>query len=182
MLQDLNGDGVEELIIAIDIGEGAWTPTTAGPLWPAIYRPQGGKFVESVCGLPGVRPGPHSVELSTRYVEASRNFPNYYDTEVLPNLDRTIGMLQQKAAEGDGNPSALARMTVEKDKILRVLGRQPNAGIKEAYQWMNSDDPQVLQCALATFYDIGGHEKEVHEIKQVLPGVIARDVERRKGG
>lgn len=183
MLRDLNGNGVDELIIPTAVGqEGAWTPTTAEPLWPAIYRPENGRYVEAVSHLPGVRPGPRSIEVSTRYLEASRDFPSYYDTEILPNLNRTIGMLQQKAAEGDGNPGALARFTAVKDKILRVLGRDSTAGLNQAYQWMNSDDPQVLQCALATFYDIGGHEKDVRELKRVLPAAIARDIERRKGG
>jgi hypothetical protein len=46
---------------------------------------------------------------------------------------------------------------------------------------MNSDDPQVLQCALATFSDIGGHQEEVRTIRKALPGVIARAIEARKG-
>jgi len=94
MLRDLNGDGEDELIIPTAVGQGgAWTPTTAEPLWPAIYRPENGKYVEAIFGLPGVRPSPRSIEVSTRYVEASRDFPHYYDTEILPNLDRTISML-----------------------------------------------------------------------------------------
>lgn len=180
MLGDLNGDGVDELIIPTAVGQGGvWTPTTAAPLWPAVYRPQNGKYVEPICGFPGLRSG--SVQLSTRYVEASRDFPNFYDTKVLPNLDRTISMLQRKAAEDDGNPDALAHFIVERDKILRVLGRDPVAGLNHAYRWMNSDDPQVLQCAIATLYDIGGHEKELREARQRKPGVIKRAIECTKG-
>lgn len=182
MLRDLNGDGEDELIIPTAVGQGgAWTPTTAELWWPAIYRPENGRYVESVSGLPGVRPGPHSVELSTRYVEASRDFPNYYDSEILPNVDRTISEMRQKAAEGGGNPGALAHPMALRDKILRVLGRQSAAGLNEAYQWMNSDDPQVLQCAIATFYDIGGHEEELRVAQQRLPGVIKRAIECSKG-
>lgn len=161
MLQDLNGDGVNELVIPTDIRLGVtWIPVTAAPVWPAVYRPKAGKWVEPVCGLPGVRPEPHSVALSTKYVEASRDFPNYYDTQVLPKLDQTISMLQQKAAQGDENPGALAHFVVVRDKILRVLGRDPTAGLSQAYQWMNSDDPGVLQCAIVTFKDIAGHEQD----------------------
>ncbi len=183
MIQDLNGDGVDELILPTAVGQGgSWTPTTAEPLWPAIYHPENGKYVEAICGLPGVRPGPRSVEVSTRYVEASRDFPNFYDTKVLPNFDRTISMLQEKGAEGGGNPGALAHLMVEKDKILRVLGRDPTAGLSQAHQWMNSDDPQVLQCAIATFYDIGGHQEEVDKLRHALPAAIKHEFEARKGG
>ncbi len=122
-----------------------------------------------------------SIEVSTRYVEASRDFPNYYDTEVLPGLNRTISTLQQKAAEGDVNPGWLAGATAEKDKILRVLGRNPIAGLNQAYKWMNSDNPQVLQCAIATFYDIGGHQKELRTARKRLPDVLVRAVKRSKG-
>ncbi len=161
MLQGLNGDGVDELVIPTDIRQGVtWIPVTDAPAWPAVYRPKPGKWVEPVCGLPGVRPEPHAVALSTKYVEASRDFPNYYDTLVLPKLDRAISTLQQKAARGEENPGALDRFTIVKDKILRVLGRDPAAGLNQAYQWMNSDNPEVLQCAIVTFKDIGGHEQD----------------------
>jgi hypothetical protein len=181
MLQDLNGDGMDELIVLRAVGqEGAWTPTTAEAVWAQIYRPESGKYVEAISRLPGVRPGPHSVEISTRYVEASRDFPRYYNT-ILSNIDRSISMLQQRAARGEGDSGALANALVLKYKIIRVLGRDPTAGLSQASQWMNSDDPEVLQCALATFYDIGGHEKEVRTIRKRLPGVIARAIEARKG-
>jgi hypothetical protein len=52
---------------------------------------------------------------------------------------------------------------MEKDKILRVLGRNPAAGLSAACRWMNSQNEQVLQCAIETFRDIGGHEEEVNE-------------------
>lgn len=121
------------------------------------------------------------VEVSTRYVEASRDFPNYYDTEVLPGLNRTISTLQQKAAEGDVNPSLLAHAITAKDKILRLLGRNPIAGLNQAYKWMKSDNPQVLQCAIATFYDVGGHEKELSAARKRLPGVLVSAIRRSKG-
>ncbi len=181
MIHDLNGDGVDELIVPAAVGqEGAWTPTASEPLWPAIYRPVNGKYIEKMRDFPNTS-RTKSIEVSTRYVEASRDFSNYYDTKFLPVLDQTIAMLRQKAAQGDGNPGALARFTIVKDKILRVLGRDPTAGLNQAYQWMNSDDPEVLQCALATFYDIGGHEKEVSTLKKEIPGAIARSIEARKG-
>jgi hypothetical protein len=71
---------------------------------------------------------------------------------------------------------------MERDKILRVLGRDPAAGLRQAYQWMNSDDPQVLQCAIATFADIGGHERELRAANQALKPAIQRELAVHKGG
>ncbi len=178
MLQDLNGDGVDELIIPTAVGwAGGWTPTTAEATWPAIYRPENGRYVETSHVFWRTR----SIVVSARYVEASRDFPNYYDTQILPKIDRTISVLQQKAAEGNGNPGALAHAIVVKAKILRVLGRDPTAGLSQAYQWMSSDDPQVLQCARATFDDIGGHQEELDKLNHVIPGAIAHAIEVSKG-
>lgn len=50
---------------------------------------------------------------------------------------------------------------MERDKILRVLGRDPTAGLNQAYQWLNSDDPYLLQDAEVTFKEVGGHEAEM---------------------
>lgn len=151
-VRDLNGDGKAELVVWKEVAEPhTWIPMAATPQWPAIYRLEKGK-----------------------YVEASRDFPAYYDNEVLPELDKEIGK------EPNENASAIAAL--EKDKILRVLGRDPVAGLNQAYQWMNSDDPQVLQCAIATFADIGGHDKELHAAQQALPAAEKREMESRKGG
>ncbi len=134
-IKDLNGDGKDELILSKLVVE------NSGPLkfyWPAVYRPENGK-----------------------YVEASRDFPNYYDNQVLPELDQQISKTQAKVAAGERNYEyTLAGLTMERDKILRVLGRNPTAGLNHAYQWLNSDDPDLLQDAEATFKEIGGHKLE----------------------
>jgi len=112
MVQDLNGDGTDELIIPEEIGPGGvWVPLMDMPSWPAVYRIENGK-----------------------YVEASRDFPNYYDTEVLPQLDESISDMGQKASEDSAYMGASARSLAEKDKILRVLGRNPAAGLQQAYR------------------------------------------------
>ena len=156
MVRDLNGDGEDELMVPIELDwpPGSWTPTTGTPTWPAVYRLRNG-----------------------RYVEDSRDFTNYYDTKVLPQLDQSI-----TTAEGRGFSDALAISILEKNKILRVLGRNPVAGLNQAYQWMNSDDPTLMQCAIATFGDIGGHEKEVRTLQQSLPAAITHEIETRNGG
>jgi hypothetical protein len=170
VVRDLNGDGVKELIIPKQF---FWFPTVATPSWPAVYRLQYGK-----------------------YVEASRDFPNYYDTEVLPPLEEKIAKLEQQAASTvaerqaaeeyiaehgwwdsyDRLPgeqyaaiSAYAQLAVAqmvRAKILRVVRRDPRAGVAEAREWMKSSDQQVRQAAGQVFRDVGGHEKELRELRR----------------
>jgi hypothetical protein len=130
-IRDLNGDGKDEVILQTLLVE----HDCANQLtWPAVYRLENGK-----------------------YVEASRDFPAFYDNEVLRKLDGGI----RQAMIGHGNPDNQAGIIMVRDKILRVLGRDPTAGLQQAYQWMNSDDPDLLQDAAVTFEEIGGHEKEL---------------------
>jgi len=70
---------------------------------------------------------------------------------------------------------------MERDKILRTLGRDPTAGLQQAYQWMNSDDPRLLQAAGATFQDIGGHEQEKHAASEAWMRALDREKAARKG-
>jgi hypothetical protein len=43
-----------------------------------------------------------------------------------------------------------------------MLGRNPTAGLQQAYQWMSTDDPYLLLDAAETFKDIGGHQREAN--------------------
>ena len=53
-----------------------------------------------------------------------------------------------------------AALVFEKNKILRMLGWDPAAGIQEAQRWMNTDDPFLLLAATATYNDIPGHDED----------------------
>ncbi len=158
-VRDLNGDGVDELVIPKEFGGGTWQPTAATPGWPAVYRLENG-----------------------RYVEDSRDFPSFYDNEVLPRLDQEIRDAEVRITLEPFQAETVAVAEATRNKILRVLGRNPVAGLDQAYQWMNSDDPQVMQCAIVTFADIGGHEKEVRTLRTALPAAITHEIESRKGG
>lgn len=137
-IRDLNGDGKNEIILSKLVVE------NSGQLkfyWPAVYRLEDGK-----------------------YVEASRDFPIFYDDQVLPKLNVEIAKARA-AAKGEAGPEKpqverAAGIVMERDKILRVLGRDPTAGLNHAYQWLNSDDPYLLQDAEVTFKEVGGHEAE----------------------
>lgn len=152
-IRDLNGDGKDELIVQKPLVEYDCASVVT---WPAVYRLENGK-----------------------YVEASKDFPSYYDDEALPAINSEIDRLEAK--DEYLTRKRVLSLTMARDKILRVLGRDPTAGLSQAYQWMNSDNSQMLQCALATFSDIGGHEKEVQTLQKEIPGAIARSIEARKG-
>jgi hypothetical protein len=159
MARDLNGDGKDELIVPTELGaEGLWQPLMAMPVWPAVYRLQKG-----------------------RYVKDSRDFPNYYDKEVLPSLDRNIPKYEARIPKEPYQQETVAVLELEKYKILRVLGRNPAAGLRHAYRWMKSDDPTLMQCAIATFQDIGGFPKQVHDLRQALPAALNREIAASKG-
>jgi hypothetical protein len=50
---------------------------------------------------------------------------------------------------------------MERDKILRIIDRDPDAGLKQAREWMNSPDAALVQDAITVFRDIGGHESDL---------------------
>lgn len=133
-IRDLNGDGNDEVIVEKTLVEYSCVETIR---WPAVYRLEDGK-----------------------YVEASRDFPEFYDHQVLPKLNDEIG--QYEANGEDANSQNLSRVIVKRDKILRVLGRNPTAGVQQAYQWMNTDNPRLLLYAAATFRDVSGHAQDAN--------------------
>ncbi len=160
MVRDLNGNGEDELIITRELGlGGSWSPLMGMPAWPAVYRLENG-----------------------RYVEDSRDFPSFYDNEILPRLNQEIGDAEARITREPFQAETVAVAEMTRDKILRVLGRNPVAGLNQAYQWMNSDNPILMQCAITTFADIGGHEKEVRALQKALPAAIKHGIEARKGG
>jgi hypothetical protein len=145
----------------------AWTNHSQGAVllqqletftWPAVYRLENGK-----------------------YVEASRDFLAFYDKEILSALDQDISEAQARTDARSRPQDVAAVPTMKRDKILRVLGRDPTAGLREAYQWMNSDDRQVLQCAIVTFDDIGGHDQEKRAASEALERALDREKAARKG-
>ena len=62
---------------------------------------------------------------------------------------------------------------MQRDKILRVLGRNPNAGLGQAREWVKSDDPELMQDAAEAFKDIGGHQQEYRAAESALDRAVA---------
>ena len=160
--RDLNGDGKLELVLYSSLGVGAEEAE-----WPQIHRLQNGSWVD-----------------------ASRDFPKFYDTEVLPQLEKDISEAREEVAKHQGDPKPapgprfvqrkvewrqpqrhLAALVMVRDTILRVLGRDPTAGLAEAREWMKSDDPYLVLDAVAVLEDIGGHEQELSAAKSTLERV-----------
>lgn len=143
-IRDLDGDGKKEIIIDSYLDS---TGAHLGSviLWPQVYRLEGEK-----------------------YVPASRDFPQFYDLKILPKLDKEI------AETPTLQTVRVAALEIQRDKILRVLGRDPNAGLEKARYWMTSDDPRIVWDAYLVFNDIPGHEAEAKAAKETEAKVSRR--------
>ncbi len=153
-VRDLDGDGRSELIgrQTVDAVDG-YRGIRPAALWTAVYRLRKGK-----------------------YVEASRDFPTFYDAEVLPTLDEAITRAQQRISAlppgvaGDEVSDAqrkLAVLEVEKDKTLRVLGRPTTAGLSKAREWVASSDPDLVADAVIVLRGTG-HKDELRAAQEAL--------------
>jgi hypothetical protein len=119
-------------------------------------------------------------------LEASPRYGAFYDSEVLPKLESDIAETRERATHwpalppppyfrSEPTPEQVARwqqkpaemvasLEMTRAKILRVLGRDPAAGEREAYEWMNSPDPQLRQDAVIVFADIHNHDDELRSL------------------
>lgn len=153
-VRDLNGDGKYELIVSKLAVENRGT---ARFFWPAVYQLAEGK-----------------------YVEASHEFPRFYDDEVLPAIESQLAAIRERVqkqhggAASDSQKENLAGLSMERSAILRMLGRDPTAGLQDAYEWMKSDDPNLLQDAAATFKQVGGHEQESRAASRTYERVLCQ--------
>jgi hypothetical protein len=162
VIQDLNGDGKDELVIPTELGRVSGSRPKA--TWPRVYRLRKGK-----------------------YVEASRDFAAFYDRQVLPEFNRLISKAREELARRSAHtaPDAaekLASLVMARDKILRVIGRDPTAGERQAREWITGPNPQPL-AAITVFKDLGDHEKDlraaVRELHRELdPALKARAAEK----
>jgi hypothetical protein len=157
-IRDLNGDGQKELILYSYIGSGNYEGITPQGMWPQVYRLKG-----------------------TKYVEASRDFPGFYHDVILPQLARKIDELQRKQPPDSPDNENIAVLKMERDKILRVIERQPTAGLEQARAWMNSSDPQVIGYAAVVFGDIGGHDDDARAAEAAFKVAQARERAARQG-
>jgi len=82
-IADLNGDGKKELILYGNLDSDARTRSLPAPVatWPQVYRLQNGAWVE-----------------------ASRDFPRFYDTQILPQLEKDLSKAHEAVTTRHGRP------------------------------------------------------------------------------
>ncbi len=133
-ISDLDHDGTLELIlpIALESYRGA-SPT---PVWTSIYKWE-----------------------KNGYIEADDRFKDFYSGILLPNVDKKIEELTRGKSEAEQDlDERLMSIWVIKDKIIRLLGIDPQAGIQRAIKWTKSPNPKVRENAVITLSDIPGVE------------------------
>jgi hypothetical protein len=132
VVQDLDGDGRKELVLPEQVT--AYQGSGAMASWHAVY----------MLGNQG------------RYVERSANFRSFYETKELPAIESRI-------LEAKGNPDGLEpneathrvqALEIERDKVLRVIGQDPKAGLSTAVDWAKSSDRVTRLLALGVLEDI----------------------------
>jgi hypothetical protein len=137
VVEDLDGDARLELILPEDL-----TPYRGGadPLatWRAVYTLEGGK-----------------------YLERSARFRSFYEKREIPRLLHAID--EVRTVPGGKLPEASYRveaLEIERDKIYRVEGGQPKAGLASALGWAKSSDPRERTLAAGILSDIGDPEAD----------------------
>lgn len=139
-IQDLSGNGRKEIIIPSELGKavGAHPRST----WPKVYQ-----------------------QKNWRFADASRDFASFYDKQILPEYDREIAQARKNAAGATQDTSLkaqdrLAALIMARDKVLRVIGRDPKAGEQQAREWIHGPNPRPLD-AIIVFRDMGDHEEDL---------------------
>jgi|GEM_PF-3115660 len=128
-VQDLNGDGRVEILLRQSLTPYLGAKPMAG--WTAVFRFEGDKLVDQ-----------------------SERFPQFYDTRILAPIERELAV-----PEGDSKaPYDKDLLTLERDKVLRVLGRVPAAGLDWALSLARSEDPVRRIFALSVLAEVGGSE------------------------
>jgi hypothetical protein len=202
---DLDGDGVPELIVALDFSGRAFFNTlrvvwAEGPGFRVQDLPawnlgslagivsdlnSDGKMElilpQELTPYLGSRPmatwrAVYTLDSNLRYRKRSERFKEFYDTHELPRIaaeiDRntTNAGLQSRSAMSD----RLLVLQIERDKIHRILGDDPEAGLATALECSTSGDPTRRLLAVGVLADIGN--PRAREALKVLARDAIRDV------
>lgn len=153
VLKDLDNDGYSELILPILITE--YRGVRPFALWTAIYKWNGEKFQE-----------------------ASEQFNYFYRTVLLPKVEHRIieleeemrkyqselDSLRDKLGQKEINyvieslEESLSAEWIIRDKIYRLLGDEPLAGLERAKQWAKSPNSNLRGNAIVVFEEIKDEE------------------------
>jgi hypothetical protein len=130
-VQDLDGDGRIEILLRRNLTPYLGARPTAA--WTAVFSFDGSSWVDQ-----------------------SAVFPQLYDSQVLPGIERELAAPATNdsgIAVGDYRKDLL---TIERDKVLRVLGRSPAAGLDWALSLAGSENPVRRIFALSILTEMGG--------------------------
>jgi hypothetical protein len=127
VVQDLDADGRSELLLR----QGLTPYLGARPMasWTAVFRFSGHQLVDQ-----------------------SAMFPHYYETRI-SRLDHELAALGPSVS---ADPYHRGVLTIERDKLLRLLGLSPNAGLDSALRWARSEDPVYRVFAVAILSELDG--------------------------
>ena len=134
IIADLNQDGMLELILPILLGH--YRGASPMPIWPGIYKWE-----------------------EYGYMQADDQFSGVYEKNLLPGIDEIITVLSsdKNIAEPDLD-ERLAAEWVIKDKIIRLLGIDSQAGLQRAIRWSQSANRNLRENAAITLIDIPGDD------------------------
>ena len=146
-LEDLDGDGVPELIIQKSAAAGSSVLLGLNiprPIWTAVYRWNGQKFED-----------------------ASTSFKDFYLKRLLPQVKERLREIatpprnyaqltpEERVSFQTSQEVELATQWVIHDKILRFTGEDARAGINRAREWTKSPNRELRILAVDVFKDAG---------------------------
>lgn len=193
---DLDGNGALELVAWVDLsgrGHGrlfvisrtaagyAHTSVPAAYVdFPTVIRDVDGDGRMEIVLRRGLTPygGGHArAEVATVFVfgpqglaDRSTAFHAFYEGVELPRISAALESARTRTADGD--VAAADALEVERDKILRIIGGDANAGLKLAQEWSADARPRRREWAAVILGDIA-----TPEARQVL-GLLAADSDR----
>ncbi len=162
VIEDLDGDGKPELIFPTEVDLGDYRGTRPVAMWTAVYKWNG-----------------------ERFEEAAKQFREFYQQRVLPDLEREIQKLSAPLPADatdtyrEVREEELAAALMSRDKIARATGEDPDAGVERARQWLKSPNSNLRRNALSVFKDIpeGYFKTELQVLAADLDPTVARPAE-----
>ena len=128
-ISDLDHDGTLELVLPIDL-------EYSDAVWTSFYKWE-----------------------NNGYIEADKQFKGLYEQILLPEIEKRIEALSKNKSEAEQElDEELVCEWVIRDKIVRLLGKDPQAGFQRAIKWTKSLSSNVREYAALVFNEIPGEE------------------------
>lgn len=148
VVQDLNSDGVQELLLPVCLTEYRGARPIA--IWTSVYKWNGKELIDS-----------------------SQDFPKFYLESLLSKIDEELKQLQltklivrKEAFSEEINfnqeiyDEDVSTQYLIKDKILRITKQDLHAGFQRALEWSKHPNPNLRANAVFVFNDIGDKESK----------------------